>query len=50
MNVRYVLQLCECKLCFKYCHQSCLNKWKNTIKNNIKQDKTCIYCHSFSYF
>lgn len=39
----------ECKLCLKYCHQQCLNKWINTIKNNLKHDKTCIYCHSYSY-
>lgn len=41
--------LYECKLCSKYCHQLCLNKWINTIKNNAKHDKTCIYCHSCSY-
>lgn len=41
--------LYECKLCSKHCHQTCLNKWINTIKNNPKHDKTCIYCHACSY-
>jgi hypothetical protein len=41
--------LFECGFCKKYCHQSCLNRWINTIKNDAKHDKTCIYCHSYSY-
>ena len=40
----------ECLSCKKYCHQICLSRWINNIKNNKNQDSTCIYCHTQPYF
>lgn len=49
MQISITDNLHECKLCKKYCHMNCINKWIRTIKNNPTQDKTCIYCNTWRY-